>query len=46
MDSNDHLKWLIGDLAFTVATLKGRNDELEEQLRQLEEVIPEKSLDK
>lgn len=41
MDSNDHLKWLIGDLAFTLAVAQGRAEALEAELKQLREQLPQ-----
>jgi len=36
MNSNDHLKWMIGDMTFQIAQLQGKIDELEAKLNQQE----------
>ena len=47
MDGNDHLKWMIGDMAFQIAMFQGRIEELEARLRQQEgKVVSEEPIDK
>lgn len=37
MDGNDHLKWIIGDMAFQIAMLNGKVEELEAALKKNED---------
>lgn len=41
MEPNDHLKWIIGDMAFQIAMLNSKVEALEAQVPIIEVVKPE-----
>jgi hypothetical protein len=40
MEGNDHLKWMIGDMAFQIAHLEGKTEQLEAEVKRLKEALP------
>lgn len=39
MDATDHLKWMIGDMAFQLANLNAKVEELELKLAQAPQIV-------